>query len=53
METGARGKQREQWGAQEAAGTQREAAGTQQEATGNHGKQRKAYLHGLEKNLMN
>ena len=44
MENGARGKQWEQRGAQEAASTQREAAGTQREATGSHGKQREATL---------
>ena len=50
METGARGKQREQWGAREAAGTQREAAGTQREATGSHGKQWEATLTRINMN---
>ena len=42
METGAHGKQREQRGEREAAGTHLEAAGTQREATGNYEKQREA-----------
>ena len=53
METGARGKQREQRGVREAAGTQRETAGLQREATGSLWKQREATLRRITRINMN
>ena len=50
METSARGKEREQRAAREAAGTQRETAGTLRGATGSHGKQREATLTRINTN---